>query len=99
MFIFEVMNTLNKWRSKLGLNEWSFYLERISPNQVTYNIDVPKEDRYFIGIEIRPRNKVGVIYHDVDLYEEAIVHELLHVKYFGKGEDWINEKTKELLKQ
>lgn len=93
------MNTLNKWRSKLGLNEWSIYLERISPEQVTYDIDVPNEDRYFIGIEIRPRNKVGVIYHDVDLYEQAIVHELLHVKYLDKGEDWINEKTKELLKQ
>jgi len=88
---------LNKWQSKLDLSDWSFTIERIEPRQVTYDNDIPDTDRYFIGIEIQQENKIGIIYHDVDLYEEAIVHELLHVKHPDKDEDWINEKTEELL--
>lgn len=90
---------LNKWKSKLDLDDWSIYFERISPEEVLYNDDVPDDDRYFIGIEIRQESKVGVIYHDVDLFEEAIVHELLHIKYPDRKEYWINENTKELLNQ
>ena len=44
------------------------------------------------------KNKKGIIYHDIDLDEESIVHELLHVKNPEKDEDWVNMVTNQLLK-
>ena len=88
---------ISEWKNKLGLNDWTIYLERISPEEVTYNDDVPDDERYFIGIEIRQEKKVGIIYHDIDLFEEAVVHELLHVKYPDWSEDQVNIETERLL--
>jgi hypothetical protein len=42
--------------------------------------------------------KEAVIYHDRDLTEEDIVHELLHVKYPDWTEDQVNLETDKLLK-
>jgi hypothetical protein len=81
---------VNKWQSKLNLKEWNFITEEILPEQVVYNNDCPVKDRYFVGIEIDKENKVGTIYHDRELTEADIIHELLHVKYPNKSEDWIN---------
>ena len=81
---------LHKWQSKLNLKEWSFIIEEIQPTQVTYDNDCPAKDRYFVGIEIDKENKIGTIYHDRELTEADVIHELLHVKYPKKGEDWIN---------
>ena len=90
-------NTLvNKWQSKLNLKEWTFSIQEIHPTQVVYNNDCPIKDRYFIGIEINQKNKVGTIYHDRELTEADIIHELLHVKHPNKSEDWIN-KTENIL--
>lgn len=91
------MNTINKWKSKLDLDDWSISSERISPKQVTYDMDIPDNDRYFIGVSIDHDNKIAVIYHDTDLYEEATLHELLHVRYPDKDEDWVNENTGRLM--
>ena len=52
-----------------------------------------KGEEYFIGISIDWDNLSGVIYHDIALTEESIVHELLHVAYPEKNEAWINETT------
>jgi hypothetical protein len=90
------MNKLSKWQSKLILKEWSFITEEILPTQVVYDNDCPIKDRYFIGIEIDQQNKIGTIYHDRELTEADIIHELLHVKYPNKSEDWIN-KTENIL--
>ena len=85
------MNKLvHKWQSKLELKEWSFIIDEIQPTQVTYDNDCPVKDRYFIGIEIDKENKIGTIYHDRELTEADIIHELLHVKYPNKDEAWIN---------
>ena len=81
---------LHQWQSKLELKEWSFLIEDILPAQVTYDNDCPVKDRYFVGIEIDKENKIGTIYHDRELTEADIIHELLHVKYPEKDEDWIN---------
>ena len=84
------MSWINKWQSRLNLKEWSFPIQEIQPTQVTYDNDCPVKDRYFIGIEIDKENKIGTIYHDRELTEADIIHELLHVKYPNKSEDWIN---------
>ena len=81
---------INKWKKILSLKEWSFITEEILPEQVTYGDYVPQKDRYFIGIEIDKENKIGTIYHDRELTEADIIHELLHVKHPNKSEDWIN---------
>jgi hypothetical protein len=49
-----------------------------------------------VGIEIDQLRRVGTIHHDRELTEKDIVHELLHVKYPNKNEDWIND-AEELL--
>lgn len=88
---------VNKWQSKLDLKEWTFSIQEIQPTQVVYDNDCPVKDRYFIGIEIDQQNKAGTIYHDRELTEADIIHELLHVKYPSKDEDWINTTEKLIL--
>ncbi len=85
--------TIKKWQDKLEIPEWDITLESIHPEQIEYS-----GEKYFIGITRDFKNKTGVIYHDIDLYEEAIIHELLHVRYPTRSEDWVNKKTEILLK-
>jgi hypothetical protein len=89
----KICETIDKWKNKLDIPHWIITTERIDPEQVMYN-----GETYFIGISIDWNNLSGVIYHDIDLYEEAIVHELLHVRYSTENEDWVVNKTNELLK-
>ena len=84
------ISLVHKWQSKLNLKGWSFLIDEIQPNQVVYDNDCPVKDRYFVGIEIDKENKIGTIYHDRELTEADIIHELLHVKYPDKDEAWIN---------
>ena len=84
------ISLVHKWQSKLNLKGWSFLIDEIQPNQVVYDNDCPVKDRYFVGIEIDKENKIGTIYHDRELTEADIIHELLHVKYPEKDEAWIN---------
>jgi len=81
------------------LHEWNITTEAIDPEQVTYPDDCQGGERFFIGIEIHHTNYKAVIYHDRPLYEEAIVHELLHVKYPDWSEDQVNKETERLINQ
>ena len=89
-----IKQTIKKWQDKLEISKWDITLESIHPEQIEYN-----GENYFIGITRDFKNKNGVIYHDIDLYEEAIIHELLHIRYPTKSEDWVNKKTEILLKK
>jgi len=89
-------NLVDKWQSKLNLKDWTFSIQEIQPTQVVYDNDCPVKDRYFVGIEIDKENKIGTIYHDRELTEADVIHELLHVKYPEKDEDWIN-KTENII--
>ena len=86
----KIYNKLYYWINALNLKIWVITTEEILPEQVTYGDYVPQKDRYFVGIEIDKENKIGTIYHDRELTEADIIHELLHVKYPSKDEDWIN---------
>ena len=83
---------IKEWQEKLQIPHWVITTERIDPEQVIY----AGED-YFIGISIDWDNLSGVIYHDIDLTEEAIIHELLHIRYSTENEDWINDTTKQYI--
>ena len=76
------MNPLIKsWAERLGVDDWDIRTERINPLQIEYN----GED-YFVGIERDFDGRKAVIYHDIPLDEESIVHELLHIA-FSQAED------------
>lgn len=83
---------IKEWQDKLEIPNWDITTEKIEPEQIMYG----GED-YFVGIVIDWDNQSGVIYHDIDLTEDAVIHELLHVRYKDKDEDWINETTKQHL--
>ena len=83
---------IKEWQTKLGISDWDITTEKIDPEQVIYN-----GEKYFIGIAIDWDTLKGVIYHDIDLTEEAIIHELLHIRHSTEDEDWINETTKQYL--
>lgn len=91
-----IVKIINKWKHILSLDGWFITVESINPKSVTYDKDCPNEDRYFVGIESNQTKKIGTIYHDRDLTERDIIHELLHVKYPKKSEKWVND-TEELL--
>lgn len=84
---------IKKWQLRFGINDWQIKTERILPEQIEYS-----GETYFIGIERDFDKKKGTIYHDIDLCEESIIHELLHVKNPEKDEDWINTRTSKILK-
>jgi hypothetical protein len=81
------------YRFMLGLDDWSIRTERIDPNQVEYN----GED-YFVGIERDFEGRSAVIYHDIPLDEESIVHELLHI-CFPQADDESYEQYEEFIAQ
>jgi hypothetical protein len=72
---------IDSWAVALGVEDWDIRTERIDPSQIEYN----GED-YFVGIERDFDGRKAVIYHDIPLDEESIVHELLHIA-FPQAED------------
>lgn len=79
------------WQKKLGLERYTINLEEISREQVTFPKDISDKDRYFIGISLK--ENVATISYDRDMTQEDILHELLHLAFPDKSEDWINEET------
>ncbi len=84
---------IRSWAERLGVDDWDIRAERIDTGQVEYN----GED-YFIGIERDYENRKAVIYHDVPLDEESIVHELMHIA-FPQAEDEEYEEYEKFIEQ
>lgn len=83
-----------QWVNILGLQGWSIVYEKIDPNSVLYDDDISEEDRYYIGVEscrIGCDKKIATIYHDRDITEKDIIHELLHVRYPDWTEEHVNQ--------
>lgn len=87
---------IDKWKRRLLLDDWTIVTESIDPKAVTYDSECPTEDRYYIGIQPNHETKTATIYHDRELTERDVIHELLHVKYPEWLEDQVNE-AEELL--
>jgi len=92
---------LKEWMKILRLEDWNITLERIDPEQIEYD-----GESYFNGIARDFGQKSAIIYHDVDLDEESIIHELLHILFPAPQEDetyeeyerWITEAAENLTK-
>jgi hypothetical protein len=90
---------IDSWAIALGVEDWDIRTERIEPKQIEYN----GED-YFVGIERDFDGRKAVIYHDIPLDEESIVHELLHIAFpqaededYDDYEDFIARTTKDTI--
>ncbi len=90
---------IDKWINKLELNDWSINTKAIDPKSVTYPDDLPAKDKFFVGIMSQEEALCATIFHDRELTEEDIIHELLHVKHSDWSEDQVNAETKRLLNQ
>ena len=91
------MTDIKFWQEALDLTDWEIDTKSIEREQVSFDEDVPEEDKYFIGIVInRPEFKATII-HDRVLMEVDIIHELLHIKYPDWSEKGINMLTTKLL--
>ena len=88
---------IEKWKAILGLEEWSIVTEAIEKKSVVYEGGVPAWDRYFVGVTPDPKSKTATIYHDRDLIEEDIAHELLHIAHPNWTEEQVNAVTKALI--
>ena len=89
---------INKWKIILGLEEWNITTEAIEKKAVVYEGGVPIYDQYFIGITPDYNTKTAIIYHDRDLTEEDVIHELLHVAHPKWTEEQVNIVTDVLMK-
>ena len=90
--VFPAQAIIEYWQHQLGITDWVITTERISPEQIDYN-----DATDFIGISRDFPNKTGIIYHDRDLYEEAIIHELVHVQQPTWSEDEVNAEMDRLM--
>lgn len=90
---------IDKWTKELDLTQWSINTKHIDPQSVAYPDDIPTKDKFFVGIMPQEEALCATIFHDRDLTEEDIVHELLHVKYPDWTEDQVNIETERLLNQ
>jgi hypothetical protein len=90
---------IEKWKHILSLDSWSITTESIDPDAVMYDDSCGNEDRYYIGVSADHNNKIAIIYHDRQLTEEDVVHELLHVSFPDWSEDQVNQRTEKLLNQ
>jgi|TARA_R110000751_G_scaffold229124_1_gene330658 hypothetical protein len=92
---------IEKWQNYFGLDTWSITSEKIKHENIDY-----AGEAYFIGIVRNFTSKIAVIYHDVPLTEESVVHEILHVVFPHPNEDetfqdyerWITEAAENIAK-
>jgi hypothetical protein len=87
---------IEKWKLILSLTDWDITTQAIDPNAVTYDNDIPIEERFYIGVSPNHTSKTATIYHDRELTERDIIHELLHVRNPSWGEDRVNKVEKVL---
>lgn len=96
-----VLRTISKWQGLFGIEEWDIVTEQIDLDRVTVEYNGHK---YFIGVLRDFDEKRATIYHDVELDEETIIHELLHIVFpkpnpdegYQDYERWIAEVAQNL---
>lgn len=82
--------TIEKWLHHLNLQGWKVGTIPISREQVVFPSDISEDEMFFVGVHEDRPNKIAHIFHDRELTEEDIVHELIHVRF----PDWKEEKVR-----
>ena len=73
-----VLPTISKWQGYFGIDEWKIFTEKLDSDAVSIDYN---GHRYFVGILRDFDGKKATIYHDIELDEESIIHELLHIVF------------------
>jgi len=98
-----VSRTISDWQHYFGIEEWEITTEQIDLDKVTVEYN---GHTYFVGILRGFEEKKATIYHDIELDEETIIHELLHIVFPKPNPDetyqdyelWITEAAQNLNK-
>lgn len=98
-----VSRIISDWQHYFGIEDWEIQTEQIDFDKVTVEYN---GQTYFVGILRDFDKKKATIYHDVELDEETIIHELLHVVFPKPNPDetyqdyelWIAEAAQNLNK-
>lgn len=82
-------NSIAFWQLLLGLDNWQIKTIRISEMQVIddHYGDIPGHE--FVGVTIDNAIRCATIYHTRSIFEDDIIHELLHVRF----QDWTEEEV------
>ena len=96
-----VSHIISDWQHYFGIEEWDVSTEQIDLDKVTVEYN---GQTYFVGILRDFDEKKATIYHDVELDEETIIHELLHIVFPKPNPDetyqdyelWITEAAQNL---
>ena len=90
------MALIKYWQEVFNIPDWKVNTEQIDLENVSIEW---AGETYFVGITRDFDTKQATIYHDIDLVEESIVHELLHIVFpepqkdetFEDYERWITD--------
>ena len=92
----DLKKTIKKWAYIFDLVDKNIKTKRIDREQVTFPSDISEVDRYYVGVSVIEDNVT--IYHDRDLTEEDIIHELIHVAYPKLEEQEVVDFTNQIIK-
>ncbi len=96
-----VSHIISDWQQYFGIEDWDVSTEKIDKKYVSVEYN---GHTYFVGILRDFDEKRATIYHDVELDEETIIHELLHIVFPKPNPDetyqdyelWITEAAQNL---
>tara|TARA_R110000751_G_scaffold68829_1_gene139978 strand:+ start:134 stop:460 length:327 start_codon:yes stop_codon:yes gene_type:complete len=74
---------IKKWQHIFRIKDWDITTKLLDTETVSVEYNGHK---YFVGIERNFDTKKATIYHDRELKEEDVIHELLHI-VFPKPQD------------
>ncbi len=97
--IFRYSRLIEHWKSLFEITDWNITCESISVMQVVDALKGNTPGHEFVGISIEFEKRKGTIYHTRELYEDDIIHELLHVRFPTWSEEEVNFWTDLLMKQ
>ena len=89
-------DSIEFWQSLLGLGNWQINTIRISEMQVIddHYGDIPGHE--FVGVTIDNEFLRATIYHTRSIFEDDIIHELLHVRFQEWSEEEVVHSTNKL---
>ena len=90
---------IEQWKSLLQISDWNIVCQSISEMQVVDALEGNTPGHEFVGITIDFDNKHGTIFHTRTLFEDDVIHELLHVRYPKWSEEDVDFWTNLLMKR
>ncbi len=92
----DLKKTIKKWTYIFDLVDKNIKTKRIDREQVVFPNDIDEADKYYVGVYVIDDDVT--IYHDRDLTEEDIIHELIHVAYPKLEEQEVVDFTNQIIK-